>query len=283
MEGKVKAMSARLYLVALAVLLPVSLPGLVFAQPAQISYSVNLTWFSLQVTYPSEVTPGDTFNVSVQGTPKSDGVYLQNLTVSTYYADSGGLHQIASQTLISNPVNNYVYSGVPAGRFSKSFTLTVPGDVPRTSLVATFSETVQYSYSPTYYGPYPFSYWSFGNPIFYSFYPASSTATDQAISPLSYVKATTPEYVALQSEYHLLQQELNQTRTQNQQLQASITQQKAMVSQLNGQLSSANTTAQTYETATTILVVIVVLLAALSIYEIRSKQKMKSGTEVKGK
>jgi len=278
-----KSMSGSIFLVAAAVLLSLSLPGLVFAQTAQISYSVNLTSFSLQVTYPSEVMPGDMFNVSVQGTPKSNSVYLQNLTVSTYYADSGGLHEITSLTLISNPVNYYAYSGVPAGSFSKSFTLTVPTNAPRTSLVAIFSETVQYSYSPTYYGPYPFSYWSYGNPIFYSFYPASSTATDQAISPLSYVKATTPEYVTLQSEYHMLQQQLNQTQTQNQQLQASITQQKATISQLNGQLTSANTTAQTYETATTLLGLIVVVLIAFSIYEIRSKQKIKSGSEVKGK
>ena len=204
--------SATCLFVTLAVLLSLSVPGLVFAQPAQVSYTANLNWFSLQVTYPSEVMPGDTFNVSVQGTPKGSSVYLQNLTAAIYYVDAAGLHQLVSQILVSNPASAYGYSygyyGAPAGSFSESFPVTVPQDAPRTSLVATFSESTLYNnYAPYYYGPYPFSYWLMGNPIFYSYYPSYTATADQAIAPLSYIKATTPEYVTLQSEYRMVQQQ----------------------------------------------------------------------------
>jgi hypothetical protein len=262
-----------------AVLLCLFLPSPAFAQPAQISYTVTLNWFSLQVTYPSEVMPGEALNVSVQGTPEGTGVYLQNLTAIIYYADASGLHQLASQTLVSNPTFAYAYyyGAPPTGSFSKSFTVNVPQDAPRTSLMAVFSETAQYSnyYANYYYEPNPFAYWYYGNPVFYSFYPAFTTSTDQGISPLSYIEATTPEYVALQSEYHMLQQQLNQTQTQNQQLQTTITRQSAMISQLNQQLTSANSTAQTYEAVAVVFVIIALALAAFSIYQTRSKAKMK--------
>jgi uncharacterized protein YlxW (UPF0749 family) len=158
--------------------------------------------------------------------------------------------------------------------------VNVPQDTPRTSLVALFSETTQsnnyYNYD---YGPYPFSYWYYRDPIFYSFYPSYSASTDQAISPLSYVKATTPEYVTLQSEYQKLQRQLNQTQAQNQQLQTTITQQSAMISQQSQQLTSATTTAQTYQTVAAVFVIIAVALAALSIYQMRGKEKTKKISE----
>jgi hypothetical protein len=272
-------------LVTAAILLSLSLPSLAFAQPAQISYTVTLNWFSLQVTYPSEVMPGETLNVSVQGTPESTGVYLQNLTAAIYYADASGLHQLASQTLVSNPAYVYAYYGAPpTGSFSVSFTVNVPRDAPRTSLMAVFSETTQYNnyYSNYYYEPYPFAYWYYRNPLFYSFYPAFTASTDEGISPLSYIKATTPEYVTLQSAYNMVQQQLNQTQTQNRQLQTTITQQNATISQLNQQLTSANTTAQTYKAVAAVFVIIAVALAAFSIYQMRSKAKMKNISETKG-
>ena len=269
-------------LVTAAVLFSICLPGTTFAQPGQLSYTVNLNWFTLQVTYPSEVMPGDVFNVSVQGTPTSSAVYLQNLTATIYYADSSGLHELGSQVLVNNPTSSYGYYGsTPSGSFSKTCTVTVPQDSPRTSLVVLFSEATQYNNYPYYYGPYPFSYWYFGDPLFYSYYPATTATTDQAISPLSYIKATTPEYVALQSEYRMLQQQLNQTQTQNQQLQTTITQQSAMISQLNQQVASANMTAQTYQAVAAVFIIITVLLAAFSIYQMSRKSKAKATGEAK--
>ena len=274
-----KVKSLPVSLVTTVLLISVSLLTPAFAQSAQASYTVNLSSFSLHVTYPSVVLPGEAVNVTVQGGPRASYVYLQTLTVTIYYADVAGLHQLASQTLVSNPANSYAYYGT-SGNFSKSFTVNVPQDTPRTSLVALFSETTQsnnyYNYD---YEPYPFSYWYYRDPIFYSFYPSYSASTDQAISPLSYVKATTPEYVTLQSEYQNLQQQLNQTQAQNQQLQTTITQQNAMISQQNQQLTSATTTAQTYQTVAAVFVIIAVALAALSIYQMRSKEKTKKISE----
>jgi len=262
-------------LVIAAVILSLSLASVASARPIQ-TYTVNLNWFNVQVTYPSDVMPGDVFNVSIQGTPKNAAVYVQNLTATIYYVDAAGLHQIAYQILVSNPANSYGYYEVsPTGSFSKSFTVSVPRDAPRSSLVALFSEATQYDYYPYYYASYPFSYSFFGDPLFYSYYPAFSATADQAISPLSYIKATTPEYVALQSEYRMLQQQLNQTQTQNQELQTTITQQSATISHLNQQLTSADTSAQTYEAVAAVFIIMALPLAAFSIYQIRNKTKMK--------
>ena len=269
------------FLFTAALLLLVSLFNPAFAQPTQVSYAVNLNSFSLQVMYPSEVMPGDNVTLNIQGSPKSNSLYLQSLTATIYYADAAGLHQLATQNLVSNPANSYGYYGsYTTGSFSKSFTVNVPQNAPRTSLVAIFSETVQsnnyyyYDYS-SYFG---YSY--YGNP-FYAYYPSYSTTTDEAIAPLSYIKATTPEYVALQSEYQMLQQQLNQTQAQNKQLQTTISQQSAMISQLNQQLTSANGTAQTYQMVTVVSVIIAVALAAFSIYQVRGKGKTQKRGETK--
>jgi hypothetical protein len=226
--------------------------------------------------------PGDMFNVSVQGTPTSNSVYLQNLTVTVYYADSSGLHPLATQVLVSNSAISYGYYGsAPTGSFSKSFTVSVPQTAPRTSLEALFSEATQYNDYPYYYGAYPFSYWYFGDPLFYSYYPATSASTDQALAPLSYIKATTPEYVVLESQYRTLQQQLNQTQNQNQQLQTTITQQNTLISQLNQQLSSANATAQTYEAVAAVSIVIALALAAFGVYQMRKKRKTTEAADTK--
>jgi len=250
----------------------------------QVSYTVNLNSFNLKVTYPSEVTPGNNVTISILGTPKAADVYLQTLTVTVYYADASGLHQLASQALVNNQANSYSYYGTSmTGNITKTLSVNIPQNAPRTSLVALFFETTQFNNYNYYddYGPYPFSYWYYRDPIFLSYYPSYSAETDQAISPLSYINATTPEYVALQSEYQQLQQQLNHAQTQNQQLQTSITQQNATISQLNQQLTSANTNSQNYETAAVLFAIIAVALAVLSIYEIRSKGKLKTSNETK--
>src|SRR5208283_486716 len=97
-----------------------------FAQSAQVSYTVNLSAFSLQVTYPSQVKPGDAVSVNVQVNPKTSLAYLQTLTATVYYADSGGLHSVSTQTLYSD--NGY--GGYVTSSFTKSFTVTVPQNAP---------------------------------------------------------------------------------------------------------------------------------------------------------
>jgi uncharacterized protein YoxC len=267
---------ALVFLVTAALLLVVSLFNPAFAQPTQVSYVVNLNSFTLQVTYPSEVMPGDNVTVNIQGSPKSNNLYLQNLTATIYYADPTGLHQLVTQNIVSNPANGYGYyesyanESYTTGSFSKNFTVNVPQNVPRTSLVAIFSETVQSQ-----------------NLVLN--YPSYTTTTDDAIAPLSYIKATTSEYAALQSKYQTLQQQLNQTQAQiaeNKQLQTTISQQSTMISQLNQELASANGIAQTYEIVAVVFVsiavaIIAVALTAFSIYQLRSKGKTQNRGETK--
>jgi hypothetical protein len=263
--------SAFAFLVTGAILLSVSTFGPAFAQPTQLSYRVNLNSFTLQVTYPSEVMPGDTVTVNIHGSPNSNSVYLQSLTVTVYYADATGLHQLGTQNLVSNSANGYgYYVSSTTESFSKSFTVNVPQNASRTSLVAIFSETVQ---SSNYYY---YNYWSFGypcaDPVFCGYYPSYGTTTDDAIAPLSYIKATTPEYLTLQ-------QQMNQTQAQNKQLQTTISQQSTVINQLNQQLTSANGTAQTYQMVSVVFVIIAVALAAFNVYQLRSKTQKTDETE----
>ena len=274
--------SALAFLVTSALLL-VSLFNPAFAQSTQVSYVVNLNSFSLKVTYPSEVMPGDNVALNIQGSPKSNSLYLQSLTATIYYADAAGLHQLATQNIVSNLVSNsYGYYGsYTTGNFSKNFTVNIPQNAPRTSLVAIFSETVQSNnyYYYDYWSNFGYSY--YGNPLFNAYYPSYSTTTDEAMAPLSYIKATTPEYVALQSQYQMLQQQLNQTQAQNKQLQTTISRQSTMISQLNQQLTSTNGKSQTYQTVAVVFVIIAVALAAFSIYQLRSKGKTQEKGETK--
>ena len=141
------------FLVTVAVLvLSGSSLSQVLAQQTQASYTVNLSSFTLQVTYPSEVMPGENITVNVQASPKTSGAYLQTLTATVYYGDASGLHTIATQTIVSNAGNGY--GSYSTGSFSKSFTVNVPQDAPRTSLIALFSETVQANYYSNYYYGY---------------------------------------------------------------------------------------------------------------------------------
>lgn len=267
-----KAIIRFLVTVAVIVLTSLSLSqGL--AQQTQTSYAVNLSSFTLQVTYPSEVMPGENVTVNVQATPKTTGTYLQTLAATIYYGDTSGLHTIITQTIVSNPVNGYgTYS---TGSFNKSFTVNVPQNAPRTSLVAIFSETIQSNNYNYYNYPSYFGYLYNGNPLFYSYYPSYSTTTDDAIAPLSYIKATTPEYVALQSEYQMLQQQLNQTQAQNQQLQTTISQQSSTINLLGQQLASANSTSQTYQDIALVAIIIAIALAAFVGYTYYRRNKGK--------
>jgi len=273
--------SMKTWIVSALVLLSLLSP--VFAQSTQTSYTVNLNAFSLHVSFPSEAMPSDTVTVNVQGTPKANSAYLQSLTVTIYYADAAGLHQLSTQKLISNSASNagyYGYGGysTPSASFSKNFSVTVPQDAPRTSLIALFSETVQsnyYDYS-SYYYPSTYSMgMKHSRTFFYVYYPSYyySSSTDQAIAPLSYIKATTPEYIALQSEYQALQQQVSQGQTQNQQLQTTISQQSATINQLNQQLASAGTMTQRYQTLALVFGILAAALAALAVYQSRKGKK----------
>jgi len=296
--------SERVLLTAAMLLILFSLFNSAFCQTTQTSYTVKLNSFSLQVTYPSEVVPGDSVTVNVQGSPTGNAVYLQSLTATIYYADASGLHQLATENLVvSSSPNSYSY--VPygySGSFSKNFTVNVPENAPRTSLVAIFSETIRpnyynygglafnypsyfsnpYSYQAYPYYPYYPSYASYVPPAYYPYsYSSYSYSSDQSIAPLSYVKADTPESVTLQSENQILQQQLNQTQSQNQQLQAKVSQQNATINQLSQQLAGINGTVQTYQTLALALGVLAVILLVFTINQRRSKQNPQQTVETK--
>ena len=288
-------------LVVAVVLISFSLFNAAFGQSAQASYTVKLNRFSLQVTYPAEVLPGDKVTVSVQGTPIGNAVYLQSLTVTVYYGDVSGLHQLPTVTLFDSPnaYNNYVTYGYNTGSFSKNFTLNVPENAPRTSLVAVFSETVQpnyysyggYAYNYPYFYTNPYTYQ--GNPYYPyqyyvspAYYPTSyssspySYSSDQAVASLSYIRADTPESMTLQSENQMLQQELGQVQSQNQELQSKVSQQDATINQQSQQLAGVNGTVQTYQALALVLGVLSVILLVFSISRRRSKPQVAAETKI---
>jgi len=301
-------MKSATILVVMAALIILATFNGVFGQSTQGSYTVRLNSFSLQVTYPAVVMPGDNVTIYVQGSPTGSAVYLQSLTVTVYYADGAGLHQVSTQNLFAisppNAYNNYV-SYSYAGSFSKNFTVNIPVNASGT-LVSLFSETAlpkyqgwtpyfpSYPYSSSYpYNPYspsmpsyPYSS-SYPSYPYYQYYPSSpylypysnSYSSDQAIAPLSYIKANAPESVTLQSENQLLQQQLNQSQGQNQELQSKVSQQSATINQLSQQLAGANGTAQTFQTLTQMLGLalggLAVVLLAVIINQRRRTQKQR--------
>ena len=261
-------------------------------QSNQVSYTVRLNSFTLQVTYPAQVMPGDTITIYVQGGPTGSAVYLQSLTVTVYYADAAGLHQISTQDLFAssppNSYNNYVTYGY-SGSFSKNFTVTVPENAPRTALVALFSETVQpnyysyggYAYNYPSYASYPYypSYTVYVSPAYYP-YSSYSYSSDQGIASLSYIKANTPETVTLQSQNQLLLQQLSQLQVQSQELQSKVSDQSATINQLTQQLASMNGTVQAYQMVALTLGVLVVILLAFS-FSRRKLDRTKQQVETK--
>ena len=223
--------------------------------------------------------PGDNVTVTVQGNRVGNGAYLQSLTATIYYADASGLHQLATENLTSNLTspNGYSYSRPYTTSFSKSFMVNVPQNASRTSLVALFSETAQsyyygyggyaYGYGINYGAPWEYPSYSYSSPLSY---PHTST-TDQAIAPLSYIKANTPEIVTLQSENQKLQQQLNQSQAQNRQLQTAISQQNATIDQLN----------QRYTILALALGILAAALAIFNIYQWRRKERTQQTFEAK--
>lgn len=303
------------YIIAFLVILAASLfyGQFAIAQSAQSSYTANLTYLTVQLSYPSQVMPGDSVTVNLQATAKQNIATL-SLAAQIFYSDGTNLHQLASATFNSNYMNN-------GGSFSKQVQFTVPQDAPRTSLFATLTENIKtayvdyyyypaynYSYSPYcyndhhhyycqyYYGGYynsssPYcyhdQYYGYYCQYYYMAYPSYTyaTTTDTGLAPLSYIKATTPEYVSLQSQYQSLQQQLAQSQSQNQQLetqnqqlqnqnqqlqqnlqnaQNTNSQRETTISSLNQQLSTSQGVNGTLEVVTVGLAVLAIVLGALA-------------------
>ncbi len=255
-----------------------SITQFAYAQSNQISTTINLSYLYVQLTYPSEVLPGQGATVNLQATAK-DTFHLNKLIVQVYYGDGSSLHLLTSVTVLNNTYLNKDY------QISRTIQLNVPAEAPRTSLVALVSESFRvpyYTYSSYYF---PFSYWYFpsGNPMqpyfYYVYPPTNMAAADDALAPLSYVKATTPEYVALQNEYQMLQQQLVQSQSDNQKLQQTLqdtqAEKNAVIADLTQQLASTQTTVRTLEAISAILAVIAIVLGFL-LFRARTRRERSS-------
>lgn len=196
-----------------------------------------------------------------------------------YFADGNSLRQLTTASVAKDL---YMSRG---DQINKDIQTTVPADAIRTSLIALVSETTRvayYDYS-YYYSYYPYYYYYpsyYGNySYYYAYYPSYSysSVTDDGIAPLSYIRATTPEYVSLQTEYQMLQQKLDQSQTQNQQLQQTLNTKQATIDQLNlsmnslsQQLASAQSTALVLGA---ICIILAALVVALTVYTYRERSK----------
>jgi hypothetical protein len=229
------------------------------AQSSGASASVALQYFTVQVQYPSVVSPGSTIQVFTLAVAKSS-VDLNSLTAYVYYTDGSSLHQVTSATLVGS-------QNVATGnQFTNNIPVTVPQGMPRTSLFATFTESVRLSYvssyaDSSYYNgnSYDCGYYNYydGNNCsyypYYSAYPQYSyiSSSDTGISPLSYVNATTPEYSALLSQYRNQQQQLSQVQSQNQKLQQQVSQQNQQIAKLQSQIQQLQQTQENQQNALT--------------------------------
>jgi len=258
-----------------------------FAQSAQASSTVSLRYLNIQSQYPSEVLPGASATIHVQATARS-AFELLSLTAQIYYVDGTSLLQLATSTLASN---SYMRSG---DSLSRDIQVSIPQDAPRTSLMAAFSEKVQVPYTDYSYYYYPYYlvnyssyhygyyyYYPYYYPAYYAIYPSYSYAstTDDGIAPLSYIKATTPEYQALQQQFNQtqaenqkLQQQLTQLQSQNQQLQQNLqnaqninSQQNSTIADLRQELDSSKVMTQNLQTISVALAIAVFVVAVVSI------------------
>jgi preprotein translocase subunit SecG len=236
------------FILAIVVLVVIARPA--YADSTQVYASVSLQDFTIQVQYPSVVLPGTNTQVNVQAIAKS-AVALDSLIADIYYVDGANLRQVTSATIVGS---QNVASG---NTFTNDIPITVPQEMPRTSLFATFTEAVKFGYVSSYsytsyyngydYGCSSYPGYSYNNTQYCSYYPyynsyssypqySYMTITDTGISPLSYVNATTPEYTSLLSQYQTQQQQLSQAQSQNQNLQQQLTQQNQQISQLQAQV-----------------------------------------------
>jgi len=262
-------------IVLLAILASIFATQSVFAQTNDVTSTVSLSNLNVQLTYPSQVLPGQLATINLTAQAKGS-FQLTSLTVQVYMVGQNNLWQLLSTTVAQNTM---MLSG---DQINKQIQVTVPSDAPRTSLVAQVTESVSitpYSYAPyTPWTPYSYAYAPYWNgasyPYAYYAYYATHYAsysypsynyqpTDDAIAPLSYVLATTPEYLALQSQYQQLQTQNQQLRQQLQASKNSTAQKDSTINNLNNQLSSAQGTTTLVEIVAVILAIALVAIAAL--------------------
>jgi len=259
-----------------------------FAQNDQATSTVILNYLTVSLTYPAQVTPGQSVSINVTAQAK-ETFELASLNVQVYSADQNVLRSLLSTTVIANTL---MLSGE---QVNKEIQVTVPSGALRTSLVAQVTESVgatypygslgsyTYSYNPYNYPsaypyyPYaysPYYYYGYGYSPYYSTYApytySNPAGSDDAITSLSYILAPTPEYVALQSQNQQLQSQNQQLQQQLQALQNSTAQKDSTINSLNSQLSSVQGTTMVVEIIAVILAIAVVAVTALHLKSTRT-------------
>lgn len=265
-----------LVIFTLVVVLLGSAGQLVLADSTQVSNTVSLSHLSVKLAYPSEVLPSQSITIDIQATAR-DSFRLKSLEVQVYFADGNSLRQLTTATVSKDL---YMSKG---DQINKDIQTTVPADAPRTSLIALVSETATmtyYDYSYYYYYP-PYYYRNYS--YYYVYYPSYSysSVTDDGIAPLSYIKATTPEYVSLQTAYQMLQQKLDQSQAENQQLKQTLDARQATINQLNSDIAALNQKFTSAQGTITLLevtsIILVGILVALAVYTFRERNRRTAG------
>ena len=264
-----------LVIFTLVVVLVGSAGQLVLADSTQVSNTVSLSHLSVKLAYPSEVLPGQSITINIQATARGS-FRLKSLEVQVYFADGNNLRQLTTATVSKDL---YMSKG---DQINKDIQTAVPADAPRTALIALVSETATmtyYDYSYYYYPPYYYGNYSY----YYVYYPSYSysSVTDDGIAPLSYIKATTPEYVSLQTAYQMLQQKLDQSQAENQQLKQTLDARQATINQLNSDIAALNQKFTSAQGTITLLevtsIILVGILVALAVYAFRERNRRAAG------
>ena len=233
---------------------------LVYAQSSQAVGRVSLTHLNVQLTYPSDVLPGQSVTVGVQAQAKGS-FQLASLTMQVYYVDPTqlSLRQVASATVAQG------LSMSSGGQINKAVQVTIPTDAPRTSLIARVAENVTLTVFIVY-----------NNGPSTQAAPYYSATSDDAIAPLTYIMSPTPEYVALQSQYQTLEsqyqqvrQGLNQSLAQNVKLQQAAQSEQAAQSQIAGLIAHLQGMVTLLASTSAILGVAFVALAFVYLRRVR--------------
>jgi len=173
--------------------------------------------FKIDLTYPNATKPEDSISILIKATAKGT-MQIKELTFNLdAYTSDGDLLRIGESTLLEKKL---VKSG---DSWSQTLDVTVPSDTPRSTLIGSFYEVWN---EPIYYvvvvyndsdpAPVAVDWWWYGGPESYYWWSRDDAwpygyyydyKTFSALSEpvaLSYVLATTPEYVRLESEKEAL-------------------------------------------------------------------------------
>ena len=168
--------------------------------------------FDIDLTYPNATKPGDSISILMKAKAKVTAQIGELTFKLRAYTLDGALLKIGELTLVKKKL---VRSG---DSWSQTFNVTVPSDTPRSNLIGSFTEVwdepiyfVIVVYNETapapvvmdwwYWGPDPYYWWSRKGAWPYGYYYDFKTfSVSSEPVALSYVLATTPEYVRLKSE-----------------------------------------------------------------------------------